>query len=292
MNQSRLHARNCANIALACGLGALIGTALALDLAKRFAWNIWAVVIGALVGGIIGWIVCGPREVWRQLRRSLSEESGLRAFLFQKVEDKTVRAGTVYGSWGLIGSLFCCTYVMVGSRFPLLDMVAGIIPGMGFGIVGYMAFRTTLFLTLAFFEVNESRFALVERFLWDSTLEISEKWPEGSFMLLNPVSLGLQVAYNLVLLVLVLGFLVVQKGPGIAWRVSKKTFVSVHSDVRLICFVDAVIGAFVGYHYGSAAFGALTGAALGVVNYWFVSIKWLKLVPKAPAEALTEVEAS
>lgn len=57
-------------------------------------------------------------------------------------------------------------------------------------------------------------------------------------------------------------------------------FVSVHSSRRTLCFVDATLGAAVGYTFGSTLVGVAAGVILGVVNYELVSVRWLKLAPQ------------
>lgn len=80
--------------------------------------------------------------------------------------------------------------------------------------------------------------------------------------------------------------LVVTRGPG--W-ISKgaviiaeffwNLFVLIHSEVRLLCGLDAAFGAAVGYYFGHAVIGALVGGVFGVINFEVVSKRWLKLVP-------------
>jgi hypothetical protein len=53
----------------------------------------------------------------------------------------------------------------------------------------------------------------------------------------------------------------------------------VHNDIRIICFVDAMIGTWIGYNFGSPIIGCFSGGILGVVNYYIVSIKIMKLKP-------------
>ena len=63
------------------------------------------------------------------------------------------------------------------------------------------------------------------------------------------------------------------------WGFVVRTFVYVHSERRTLCFVDETLGAVAGFSLGSAVLGAVVGAILGFVNYEFVSIRLLKLVP-------------
>lgn len=60
-----------------------------------------------------------------------------------------------------------------------------------------------------------------------------------------------------------------------AWKI----FCLVHSDIRLLCGVDATIGAAVGLYFGNVLIGAVSGGIWGVINYRVVSVWWLKLVP-------------
>ena len=54
-------------------------------------------------------------------------------------------------------------------------------------------------------------------------------------------------------------------------------FVLIHSDIRLLCGVDAAIGAGIGYFAGSVIVGMFAGGLFGVVNYEVVSKRLLKL---------------
>ncbi len=49
--------------------------------------------------------------------------------------------------------------------------------------------------------------------------------------------------------------------------------------MRLLCGVDAAIGTAVGYYFGNALIGAAAGAVFGVVNYWVVAVRILRLRP-------------
>lgn len=77
-------------------------------------------------------------------------------------------------------------------------------------------------------------------------------------------------------------------------RFVKGVFILVHSDIRLLCGVDAALGVLAGRIAGQgitvtvpvilavAVFSGIVGALLGVLNYRLVSIRWLKLVPAKP----------
>lgn len=59
----------------------------------------------------------------------------------------------------------------------------------------------------------------------------------------------------------------------------KTTFLLIHSEIRLLCGVDAALGAAIGYFAGNALIGALVGGVFGVLNYEIVSKRILKVGP-------------
>lgn len=67
----------------------------------------------------------------------------------------------------------------------------------------------------------------------------------------------------------------------IAARLVWQWFRLVHSDVRLLCFVDAALFTGIGLLAGGPiAVWAIGGGIFGVFNYQIVSVHWLKLVPR------------
>lgn len=62
-------------------------------------------------------------------------------------------------------------------------------------------------------------------------------------------------------------------------KFSWQLFRLIHSDLRLLCGCDATIGAVIGYAIGNALLGAVAGGLIGWLNYEFVSVRWLKLIP-------------
>lgn len=68
------------------------------------------------------------------------------------------------------------------------------------------------------------------------------------------------------------------------WRAGVKVFKAIHSDERLLCGTDSVIGGAIAYHLFDGILlavlaGGAIGALLGVLNYELVSVRWLKLAP-------------
>ncbi|MEK7142080.1 MAG: hypothetical protein AAB818_00665 [Patescibacteria group bacterium] len=60
-------------------------------------------------------------------------------------------------------------------------------------------------------------------------------------------------------------------------KFTKTLFLFIHSDIRLLCGIDAAIGAAIGYFTGDVMVGTVTGGVFGVINYKIVSQKILKL---------------
>ncbi len=57
-----------------------------------------------------------------------------------------------------------------------------------------------------------------------------------------------------------------------------KLFRLVHSDRRLLCGLDAAIGATGGIYYHNPLIGALAGGLVSLIDYELVSKRWLKVV--------------
>lgn len=57
-------------------------------------------------------------------------------------------------------------------------------------------------------------------------------------------------------------------------------FREIHSDLRTLIAVDSAIGVAVGYYlFQSVIAGGVAGVVWGLVNYYLVSVCWLKLIP-------------
>lgn len=64
----------------------------------------------------------------------------------------------------------------------------------------------------------------------------------------------------------------------------KLAFINIHSDIRLLCGVDSALGATAGYLLGNALYGGLIGVMFGLINYYVISIKVLKLQPQKESQ--------
>lgn len=64
-------------------------------------------------------------------------------------------------------------------------------------------------------------------------------------------------------------------------RFCKELVRLVHSDLRLLCGMDAAVGAVVGYYFHSTIIGAFVGGLWGVLNFEILSVRVFKFVPRA-----------
>ena len=64
----------------------------------------------------------------------------------------------------------------------------------------------------------------------------------------------------------------------LGFQAARQIFVLIHSELRVLCMTDAMIGAVAGFFYGNALVGGLIGAVCGLANYKLVSVRLLKVV--------------
>ena len=75
------------------------------------------------------------------------------------------------------------------------------------------------------------------------------------------------------------GCILVAKEWGSFWgKFFWKLFLMIHSEMRILCGVDAMIGAVIGYFAGSALMGALYGGIVGVFNFLVITELCLKRI--------------
>jgi len=64
----------------------------------------------------------------------------------------------------------------------------------------------------------------------------------------------------------------------LGFQTARQLFVLIHSELRVLCMTDAMIGAVAGFFCGNALVGGLIGAVFGLANYKLVSVRLLKVV--------------
>jgi len=90
----------------------------------------------------------------------------------------------------------------------------------------------------------------------------------------NPVAIAWWICYGIVVLGIWKGVPAVaefvRKKAPLLYRFGVRVFVLAHSDIRLLCAIDAAIGACVGYRLENPIAGSIIGGLLGVANFYLV----------------------
>ena len=257
-------------IFIACALGAGIGSLVALELPKVIWW------IGLPVGGLFGYLSYEFRTVLSAINQAWHEIINYRPDPEQIVRRfwKTVSLVSAFGSIILFALLaHWSVWYLVGDPKSPLPIFALVLYNLPF-VPWYCKFPD--------FYRNEYRNEEHEKRLsaasWKRSLRFSNPL---TMMLYFPV---LSIIYVLkytgiaVLWILKRILAAVRITATTLWSFVKRVFVLIHSDVRLLCGIDAAIGAGVGYFAGSIIAGMLVGGVLGVVNYEVISKRVLGLV--------------
>jgi len=236
----------------ASALGAGLGSLVALEVASWLWW------LGLVVGGLVGYLSYEFKAVLAAILKAYRAARGWRPnFYFWKC--------AVW--WILVAVSFFAWLVLT----MLIDVARGISPGVGavvaLGVSG-------LFFGLAFPTIeaarSETTFAVAARRVtyWIfPPLVIFWHLPRGLWWIIRRIPRASLVFVRFV--------------PRFAWQV----FIRIHSEMRILCGTDAMLGAGVGYFAGSALLGALFGGLFGVVNYAFVTERWLRPRGYLPARA-------
>jgi hypothetical protein len=249
-------------IFVACALGGGIGTFVALQLTSSFWW------IGLIAGGFVGYIsydvkaiIPAAQESWRRTSHYFGNEQKRAKFFWVL---------TALVSFLSSVAAFAFVACIVNPRFRHEDphsllvittiFVVATIIGLCFRSMMQfdantvkVAKRLALFLSPPAYLIYWP-YKLAEAFVLEFLLpfyDIAREMIKG----LPSATIGLCK---------------------FVWTI----FVLIHSEVRLLCMLDAAIGAGLGYYFGSALIGAMAGGAFGVFNFQVISKWWLKLVPE------------
>ncbi len=247
-------------IGIACFLGATLGATLALYFNHYFWWA------GVLLGGFTGYIsyefktvIYALADSWNWAR---SEFGGIKFPTMRTISNNLAE---------VIGS--SAALIIVGMALMSIG-ATWVIPI--FTAIGYpdehKVGATLLFSFLIGIISMGVGCAVAGRL---KKFEAGSEIPSFKFLLLTTNSLTVFM-WLVPILLIKFGRAIPDR---IASRFVKRVFLLIHSDIRIICMTDATIGALVGYQFNNPLTGGVTGALLGIINYWVVSIRWLKIVP-------------
>jgi hypothetical protein len=246
-------------IFLACATGAGIGTLVAIEIGHNFWW------IGALVGGLIGYLVHEFKEVIeavKDARRWVAHDFKTLA------EDEREIWKEMFGFKYVFHSLYKeeCMAVIVAFVFlsnffiPIMILVSSF-DFLSGDITVYLSLIANLWLSLSL---------LLGR---DEYVEKSDFWSMVLVVTLPVLCYFFLVRKNEQAKVPIFEFF------KIMFNFVRRVVILIHSEVRLLCGIVATLGATIGYFSGSAIIGALAGGVIGVIYYKIVSEWMLGLRP-------------
>ena len=263
---------------LACALGAFVGAFVALEGNHYFWW------FGLLVGGLVGYLTYEIKEVARALPVAWQKARGWqpdREWWQVYLKGVGIYIGSVFTLMTppLLFLLWFSFGGFIEGRASSLEMITAT-AGLVFlfllmGIYFGLTLQTTSGTDIKSLQKEQAEFQKFANpfriYFW-----FLPRWTlKGGWWLLLSLLKLLEQSPRFVataLWVFIASAIVVAK---LAYFLLKE----VHSDIRMLCGVDAAIGTIIGYFAGSAVIGALAGGAWGALNFEILSIRVLKLVP-------------
>lgn len=237
----------------AAALGATLGAFTALEIAPLLSLSHGlAATVGVIIGGLTGYIAVDFRQFCSGVAHAASV--AYRANVSQRSAYwDSPRETKLHGICASLALLLVFMYVMI---FPLMDP------------------PDPVFVALT------SAFVMVVSVSMGHAMAYDKIHPTDGRKLLYWVSpIGLfHFAFFIALPWLVVGLFKIG-----GWFVRstgvfmKMLFVAVHSQRRVLCCLDAMLGTLVGYYFGSWPAGTVAGLAFALVSYELVSKRWLKL---------------
>lgn len=253
----------------ACFLGGGIGTLSALQINGYFWW------LGMLIGGLIGYLSYESRTVlmvfsktWKNVVGRKPYKENLNAFL------------KMWWYWVNIAWTLSLVLVVVLCGLTRGDVVKELVR-----IMLIMVPFSSIVAVASLFDKNTENLK--------EEMEISIHRLYKRF---NPISFffwNLPKWFSVTTICLAKGlFYIISRTPVFIGEVTpiigcliKTVFIMIHSDIRLLCGIDAAIGAIIGYLTGDVIIGAIAGGMFGVLNYEIISKRILHLnvsKPKTP----------
>jgi len=262
---------------MACGIGAFIGTLVALQL-HRYLW--W---IGMLVGGLAGYLsfefkkVCQAVPVAYRAACDWKMNSSGSPLFWKAVRLQALQI-FLFAFWVMTAITTFISF-FIWSTSNNTDWLEAIYYTLAADFI-LIIFGGTFVFAMTFNDNYRG---------WKQLDAIKKSIDENMGFLItwNPIRMA-KIAVIFAVKMLWKGFLNI---PALCIAIVHATvcaivavckflkhlFILIHSDMRMLCGLDAALGAAVGYYFSNAIIGALAGGVLGVFNYQVVSIKWLHL---------------
>lgn len=243
-----------AKVFFACAIGAFIGAVVALQINHHFWW------VGLMVGFASGYLAYQSEQVvgaiplaWRQTTSWRPDKVWWRS-RYRNSMDVTGTRLTVMG----VPFLMITALVTLFSRGQPYSVKAGVL---------FSLATVFVCVALSFF------------LLGDTELQRASLSPLRTYFLVLPKFLLWTIPKHTPKVAPTV-FRWIGHVVKTTMKFFGKLIYLVHSEIRLLCGMDAAIGAAVGYCLHNAILGALIGGLWGVLNFEVLSIRILKLVPK------------
>lgn len=235
---------------LACALGAGIGSLVALEL------NQWLWWIGLIVGGLIGYFSYEWHAVVRAIPAAWKATGGV--------------GGLLMGCAAMGLAMMSLVWAFFWVILPIV-IIGGLAGG---DLNSAPAWAVTIIALLCLMSVAVNFIVLI----------LSLTPPIGADNS-SPFEKALKANWRLFPLIVV--FVHLPRGMHWLWGKAPRFirfckclgwefFIRIHSERRLLCGFDAMLGAGVGYFAGSAIIGALAGGVFGLINYAVVTKRILE----------------
>ena len=256
--------RETSKVFTACAIGAGIGAFVSLEIWAMFWW------LGLLVGGLCGYLSYEWREVVKAIPKAFRVATSYR---FPKYFLKTAMWQSL-----LVFSVFSWSVLLL----PFVSTIEN-----GIGVVVCIGFLGCLLSLVMAFDLLP---VFLQQDSEEKKLSISEERIESliidAYLVFLPIVLFWHLPRGIIFLAkrvprftvwFVAGcILVAREWSAFSVRFCWELFLRIHSEMRLLCGVDAMFGAGIGYIAGSALIGALAGGVIGVVNYAVITERVLK----------------
>ncbi|MCL4178678.1 MAG: hypothetical protein KJ072_13170 [Verrucomicrobia bacterium] len=257
------------SIAIACFTGATLGAVLALQ--WGYFW--W---IGVFLGGAVAYFsfrfregIVAARRVWRSLARP--KAAAWRTGIWNVARlTGAVMALLCFGVSILIMIVGVAMSLAVGEGLSFsgqgqsgMSGEAGIAAQYWVIVAAALLFAVVLAVFGVLVAANDRK-AACRTIL--------------SCFLLTPLVLPFTLAFVIGSALLPRAGRLVVRLAVVGLQAARQLFVLIHSELRVLCMTDAMIGAVAGFFCGHALVGGLIGAVCGLVDYKLVSVRLLKVV--------------
>ncbi len=242
-------------IAVACFIGATIGTFISMGMNPMFWW------VGTIAGGLIGYfgydakrVIKAIPEAWRTVKKTKVNPDSIKGLIL------------FFAPWLNFFAIAAVVVFLLKPSLPIPNIMAAS------SIIGMLCWAFSIvFLFAGKMLPSDDSFA--ENY---HNLKY-RKYVISFFKFWNPVILPFSLIYWMGAGIIWF----IKNAPQPTWQFISSLFRIIHSQARLICGVDSMFGTAIGYiWFHNPIMGGIVGVVLGVINYWVVSIKILKLQPK------------